>query len=87
MPFFFSTPAGYLKRLLSWENSAKLKKNKKNVSEFIYMGKRHYNWLVKIQILREIGVQVSSFDTDMKPQKNIAFWTGFFRAVGRKNRR
>ena len=85
MPFFFSTPAVILKG--SWENSAKLKKNNKNVSEFIYMGKKHYNWLVKIQILREIGVQVSSFDTDMKPQKNIAFWTGFFRAVGRKNRR
>ena len=32
-------------------------------------------------------MQVSSFDTNMKPQKNIAFWTGFFRAVGRKNRR
>ena len=29
-------------------------------------------------------MQVSSFDTNMKPQKNIAFWTGFFRAVGRK---
>ena len=50
MPFFFSTPAVILQG--SWENSAKLKKNKKNVSEFIYMGKRHYNWLVKIQILR-----------------------------------
>lgn len=75
MPFFFSTPAVILKG--SWENSARLKKNKKNVSEFIYMGKRHYNWLVKIQILREIGVQVSSFDTDMKPQKKNCFLNGF----------